>query len=297
MGCVYVRNDSFHESITDSTEDPCIRTDKSNSGDRIDLMLVNRLFSDINPISCGEHHCFPGHTFGPTMRFYYLIHFIVSGQGWFETETQKYELSKGHIFIIRPQKIYVYGADLLNPWHYRWIGFTSSRDLSRIFDQETFYLPESNYLFRMMIDAERFAGGKEYYLCAKIYELLSILIKKSAAADDPYHNYVEIAKNYMEINYNNPHLSVAQIAENLSLDRSYFSTIFKKNTGKPPQTYLADLRLNKAAEMLTMNILKTNEVGHACGYNDPYHFSKAFKKKFGVSPSFYSKLSLYSQDE
>ena len=254
-------------------------------------MLFNRLFSDINPVSCGEHRCAPGHIFGPNIRFYHLVHFVVSGKGWFSNGEKRYDLTKGQIFIIRPNQLYTYGADIEDPWHYRWIGFTSRLDLSGILSDDVVSIPECDYLFRMMVDADSFAAGKEYYLCAKVYELFSLLIKRSVPSDT-WQSYIEIAKNYIEVNYNNPDLSISQIAENLNLDRSYFSTIFKRQTGKSPQTYLMDLRLNKAAEMLIMKVMKANEVGRACGYNDPYHFSKAFKKKFNVSPSGYGKIHI-----
>lgn len=266
---------------------PNVSAFSQEEGPRKDLMLINLSLREINPVSCGQHHCNPGHRFGPTIRFYYLLHYVVSGYGYFHVGTHRYTLRPGNLFIIGPEQVALYEASEENPWYYQWIGFTSEMDLSGILMKDVYDLPECGYLFKLMTDAGDFGFGKEYYLCAKIYEMLALLVRYNTPNGEK-HGYIEIAKNFIATNYNDPRLSISQIAEILNLNRSYFSVLFRQVTGESPQAYLTNYRLIKAAEMLAMKVLKVNEVGRACGYSDPYHFSKAFKNKFSVSPSHYA---------
>lgn len=256
---------------------------------RKDILLSNLRLDTINPVSCGQHYCCCSHTYGPAVRDYYLLHFVVSGEGVFYSHHKEHKLSRGNIFIIRPGETTTYQASSENPWFYRWVGFTSDLDLSAAFSEDVIYAPECDYLFRMIVGVETVNVTKEYYICAKIFELLSLLSYNKEPANQS-DNYVEMAKYYIETNYTCFDISISNIADSLNLDRSYFSTLFRRSTGKSPQEYLLNYRLNKAAEMLAIGALKSGEVGKACGYSNPFHFSKIFKQRFGVSPSRYANM-------
>ena len=87
-------------------------------------------------------------------------------------------------------------------------------------------------------------------------------------------------------------ITVKEVADLLGLDRSYFSAIFKEAIGIPPQKYLMKLRLEKAAELITVYNEKPSTAGFSVGYPDLYHFSKMFKQHFGVSPRHYQQQFL-----
>lgn len=269
--------------------DPSVYKEIKKDNTREDILLSNIKLDNINPVSCGQHRCKSSHVFGPAIRDYYLLHYIVSGEGFFYSHNTEYKLSRGNIFIIRPNETTTYSASSEDPWLYRWIGFTSDLDLSMALSEDIIYAPECDYLFRLMVGVEKTNASKEYYIAGKIFELISLLSHRNEPVNKS-HKYVEMAKNYIETNYNFTHISIAEIADNLNLDRSYFSTLFKKCTGKSPQEYLLDFRLNKAAELLTVSALKSGEIGRACGYTDQFNFSKMFKRKFGISPSQYASI-------
>ena len=66
----------------------------------------------------------------------------------------------------------------------------------------------------------------------------------------------------------------------------YISRIFKSETGDTPIRYLIDIRLEHAKEILESgNYTSIQEVAAQVGYDDAYHFSKLFKKKYDVPPS------------
>ncbi len=68
---------------------------------------------------------------------------------------------------------------------------------------------------------------------------------------------------------------------------NYFSTIFKRETGKTYIAYLTGLRMEKAVELLKNTQLKTYAIAERVGYQEQNYFSYVFKKTYGVSPSKY----------
>lgn len=96
---------------------------------------------------------------------------------------------------------------------------------------------------------------------------------------------VEQILNYIEDHYSEK-ISLDQIAENMYLSPFYISKIFKSETGDAPIRHLINIRLEKAREMLENGWDGSiQEAAAAVGYDDAYHFSKLFKKKYGISPS------------
>lgn len=98
---------------------------------------------------------------------------------------------------------------------------------------------------------------------------------------------VQRIRDYMETHYQEK-ISLDQIAANMYLSSYYISKIFKSETGDTPINFLISLRMKKARELLDADQDSSiQEVAAAVGYEDAYHFSKLFKKYYGLSPLYY----------
>ncbi len=106
---------------------------------------------------------------------------------------------------------------------------------------------------------------------------------------DSTKSFVRKAIDYVNRNYSDQDLNVEHICDYLNVSAAYFSTVFKKETGKTFINYLTDFRMEKAVRMLLEDNEKTYIIAEAVGYSDPNYFSYAFKKKFGMSPSKYKQ--------
>jgi YesN/AraC family two-component response regulator len=95
--------------------------------------------------------------------------------------------------------------------------------------------------------------------------------------------------NYLNENYEHK-ISLEQIAHNMYLSPVYISKIFKEETGESPINYLIKIRLEKAKDiLLNSDNGCIKNIANQVGYDDVYHFSKLFKKYYGISPLYYRK--------
>ena len=97
------------------------------------------------------------------------------------------------------------------------------------------------------------------------------------------------AKNYIELHYNNPSISLDVIAEEFRLHPNYLSALFKKHTGSSIISYLESVRIDKSIELLSSGKYTVNEVAASVGFSNDCTFRRCFKKLKGVSPSSYLK--------
>ncbi|MNC47051.1 Arabinose operon regulatory protein [compost metagenome] len=82
-------------------------------------------------------------------------------------------------------------------------------------------------------------------------------------------------------------LTMAEVAGRIHLNASYFSVLFKEQTGVPFSEYLSRLRIQRAKELLLQTRLPIGEIGERVGYRTDKYFIKVFKSLEDMSPSRY----------
>ena len=119
-------------------------------------------------------------------------------------------------------------------------------------------------------------------------ELFAFAIsERDRVSGNRYGSLIDTAKQYLAEHFESNDVSLNTIAAQVGVSSSYFSSIFKQETGQSFVEYLTKLRIDKACELLRCTTLRTAEIGERVGYNDPHYFSATFKKVTGVSPKDY----------
>ena len=90
-------------------------------------------------------------------------------------------------------------------------------------------------------------------------------------------------------NISNSDLSVDMIADQVGVSRVHVHRKMKDLTGQTPHDFIRNIRLKKAAQLLTTQGMNVTEVMYACGFANPASFSTVFKKYYGMSPRDYMK--------
>lgn len=103
-----------------------------------------------------------------------------------------------------------------------------------------------------------------------------------------YNQYGFVDKAIVDF-HQSYHLSIQvnEYAKNLNISCCWFIRCFKRHTGKTPQQYINEIRINKAKELLYSSSFTCNEIAQSIGLVDPLYFSRSFKKSVGMSPLAY----------
>ncbi|MCM1567889.1 MAG: AraC family transcriptional regulator [Roseburia sp.] len=258
-------------------------------------------YEDISLYEVGSFKCPPSYGYGPIIRETYILHYVFSGKGKLCLEGKEYPISSRQIFVIPAGLASYYEADYQNPWNYIWIRFHGSKAKELL---EAAGITGSSPVFtssgsteeieRCLLDIlqhyqkEYTSIGNVYRLFQEILDLSCAKQKEPSARNDGPEYYVQNALNYIKQKYSEP-IQIQELAEYCGLNRSYLARIFKQATGRSPQEYLISHRINKAKQLLSQKQLSIQYIAYSVGYNDPFTFSRLFKRETGLSPSAYRK--------
>jgi|GEM_PF-387436 Response regulator containing CheY-like receiver domain and AraC-type DNA-binding domain len=102
---------------------------------------------------------------------------------------------------------------------------------------------------------------------------------------------IEAAKMFI-LDHFSEDITLNDLAKHIYMHPVYFCTIFKKETGETFNSYLTNIRLDKAFELLKQPNCKVYDISNAVGYKSSKHFSRLFKKRFGLMPKDYKNKIL-----
>ena len=255
------------------------------------LQCLFQFFQPDDPIRVFEIGCHktpPFHAFGPAVRPYYLLHLIEKGEGYIERNGLKTHLSAGQAFLIRPDEVTLYCSDGLNPWEYVWIAFDGSF-VPALVERTTSRLTmdcQKSGLFALKNAMGR--SNLDYLSCLTILFDVLNAIKDSQKTQEM--DEISTAVHYLENNYFRP-IDIRTLAAQFGFSRSYFSTIFVKQTGETPYDYLTKVRIERAKDYLKQGRHSVEEIAYSVGFSSLQRFSESFKKRTGLSPLQYRKTN------
>lgn len=226
--------------------------------------------------------------FGPGRRDLYLIHYVVSGSGFFNG----IRLSAGRGFLIKPGAPEYYYPDPRDPWEILWIT-SADKMMEKFFP--LYQADESTQVFSFSpVSAVKSVipllinNNNCIYSSSQALELfLHIFNSHSSINPDLSEDkYFKIAANYISANIYKA-VTVSELTDLLGVSQPYLYKVFKKKCGISPKKYINSARLEKAAGLLSATDLNISEISYSVGYDDPLSFSKFFKTHMGVSPQKY----------
>ena len=254
--------------------------------------------SDMELVFYGYEECAPKKSWGPGTKGLCKIHYVHCGKGTIFVDNQELHVHKGECFVLYPDTYLYYVADDKDPWHYSWVAFDGMNAeyylkkanigktdiVVKTFDQ-----PLLEEAFEKLSKINLSDTTKDLKFISILYTILSTLIppaKEEKETNSLCTENVKTALNYIHNHYSES-ISVVDIAAHLSLERKYFTRIFKERLCMPPSVYLSNSRLSQACELLGNTSLSVMEVSQKVGYDNPFSFSRAFKKAYNLSPSAY----------
>lgn len=264
--------------------------------------LMYKSNSDLSLYSAGYEECASGYCYGPKIRSYNLIHFVLYGKGELHINEHIFQLSAGDAFLIPAGKVSYYEASKDDPWCYAWISFlginsqmylyqliTSTDDIYVIHGLNTRKYKERIFEIIALQDS---STSSYFQANSVLFQIMAMLFDDTDFQEKRWgkNSVVDEVKYYLDINYAEK-LKLQEVAKTFGVHPNYLTRIFHDKFNVSPKQYLTDLKIKKACRLLTTTELSVSVIANSLGFDDQLAFSKTFKKEMHISPSEFRKES------
>jgi AraC-like DNA-binding protein len=233
-----------------------------------------------------------------------LVILCRAGYGWFRCGGQEVRVSPGDVVWLPPRVAHAYGADATEPWTIAWVHFageeaeawrqlladaagTSERRVSLPVSRldeiglENVYQPlERGHAIRDQVAAV-------VALRAALQAMLE-LIEQNRRPRTAHERVAASVEKLRRDCRRQP--SLRRLAAEAGMSITHFSALFRRRTGFSPIDYLIRQRVRQAGRLLDGTTLSIREIAEQVGYDDPYYFSRCFRRVMGCSPRDYRKV-------
>jgi AraC-like DNA-binding protein len=285
------------------------KTDKEPDFFSLQVREAQRFYLDLAPPSseliavlCGGYEqCAADYSIHRQNFPYYSIEFVARGKGTVTLAGQEYPLTIGTVFSYGPgisHDITTHPADPLGKY---FVTFTGSKALETL-EQNGLGPGRIGRVFmpaeiqEVLDDLIRNGLKHTFFSASLCLKLLEYLILKIAETLVPWHGVETPAfatyqrcHRFIRSNYSRIR-TMTEVADDCHVDPAYLSRLFRRYAHQSPYQFLMRLKMNLAAERLQNPEVLVKQVAAQLGFNDPFHFSRAFKKVFGLSPDEFRRL-------
>jgi AraC-like DNA-binding protein len=234
---------------------------------------------------------------GRILDGYYLV-FISMGEGVFESaKAASCHIKEGTCFILFPGVWHRYKPDIKSGWEEYWVGFKGYYPdrLMKNFDPANPFIKtgRSDNLLKLfhalMEQVQQAAPGYHQVISGITLQILGFIQAVSQYHEisaDGDTRLVEEAKFLLRESVS-ANIAIEEVLQKLPAGYSKLRKDFKRLTGRSPNQYLLNLRLEKVKELLTNTSLSISEIAYQTGFESVSYLSKIFKKKNRRGPKSY----------
>ena len=270
--------------------------------DYVEHPLVRRLYlTDVGFFPCAQDH-YRERKDG--IEEYILI-YCTEGKGVIRVEGREYHLGPNQAFCIPRWRGHRYWACGEEPWSILWVHFKGEDTAFYPLDEERIVsfsgIHEENrmmFLFDLLFRALEgdYTLGNFIYLSQVLSLILGELYQRERKGGGEGSRRVTDIVRYMVRHLGEP-LTLEQLAQEFDLSKSGLHALFQKHTGRSPMDFFLRLKMKEACKMLRSTSLRVYEVAQRLGYQDPYYFSRIFRKVVGISPKEYQNSEYFHYQE
>ncbi|WP_017258453.1 AraC family transcriptional regulator [Pedobacter arcticus] len=230
-------------------------------------------------------------------RAEYVLIYCVKGYGVAIIDHKIFHISPGDFFLIPSNTPFSYYSDKIKPWTIYWFFFKGEaiQEIADLFVKSAKsykgYLPYNDERVKLFNKIYKFLEqgyGKENLILINmcLLNLISSFVLITADISiktDKFQLIINSSMQFMKENIEN-NLNLNQLAANVNLSVSHFSSVFKRITGVSPMNYYNDIKIQKACEYLKYSNTLVKEISYKLGIFDVHYFSRLFSKTMGITP-------------
>lgn len=222
----------------------------------------------------------------------------LAGKGLCQLGQQRWQLQAGSLLFLPPRAHHIYAANPKSPWTIFWIHFRGLRvqdyldTLAVSARKPVIQVHNPDLLANAFEDIFRhthhgFGEAAMVGLTTGFSRLLGLArVHQIQTGSRSIKTEGRLIKTLAAIRDNPAHSwTLPEMANAAGMSIPHFTELCRKQTGMPPTAYLIRLRLQRAMDILIRNHQNVAETARAVGYDDPFYFSRLFRKHMGVPPS------------
>lgn len=224
---------------------------------------------------------------GPSAKPFQVFLMCIEGELEIEILGNYYRIEPGGIVVFRSDRIGPMSA-LTLPTEYQWASFYAPRAQRlpirpNVQDSELL-----DRLFGRLLRCFQRFGGQSRQSLFWMEAILEALAEDEAALEPPpAHGAEDVIRTVIQQIDAHPQKcwSVEDLADRAGYSKTHFYRIFKQITGRSPQQYMIDARIDRAQSLLLETDLTIGQIARRLGYRSLYHFSRQFRNRSGLCPS------------
>ncbi|QUI21021.1 response regulator [Vallitalea pronyensis] len=175
--------------------------------------------------------------------------------------------------------------DLPYPIYIQFLHDFSNMLITHLNQYQLYHKSDYNMYIKKLVNLTKMGSLEDIFLTFD--EVIEVIFKGfSNNQDDQSDKTIALVNDYI-INHLDGDTSLSTISHVLNYNASYLSRLYKTHTGQKLSEYIADLKLNKAKELLRNHQIKINKITKAIGFETPSYFTRFFKNKTGLTPQAY----------
>ena len=233
----------------------------------------------------------------PVKVFHYkpnqTLHIVLSGKGTYQIEDKTFYPKEGDIFYTPANVSLRYFADPEDPWEYVWFSMTGDNLAKYVYllnldkDSPCRSLNDLSNVKDILSNAFRKTAldptQKVFHFASAFMEIIACEGKCITSHTDQKLTYVQTVKDLINKNYASPDFTIDALCSMMHLSHSYVCRIFSNIEDCTVASYMESVRLAHAADLLANTNHNVSRIAAMVGYNDPLHFMKRFKLKYGIT--------------
>ncbi|MBD5778035.1 helix-turn-helix transcriptional regulator [Pelagicoccus sp. NFK12] len=256
---------------------------------------------DFTVVCGGYEQCSLDYQYRRNEANYLSIEYIIAGRALLELEGKRYELQPGSLFGYRHDTLWTMTSVGKTPLrkYFMALGGGSAQqllDASPLQSQAPVDFPGVQWIEETFRQITKFGATEDQLAvdtCSRLAEVLLLQLdpefRKSinSTLSIAHSTYLRCRKylrdHFLELN------SANELADAANVDPTYLSRLFRQFDKEPPYKCLVRLKMNHAARILISQDVTIKEISDLIGYPDQLHFSRTFKRTYGVSPKYFKK--------
>lgn len=269
----------------------------------VDQLAAHPLTRDLYPLALGHYPRARGHRMERDGHDDCLLLYCTAGQGWLETGGERASVGPGTLVVLPPGVAHRYGADPREPWTLWWChcqgeALPALLEHLALGDRRTVDIGLhgsviSEFHALLAVRQTGFAPDAYVHAAAQLRALLTFFALLAHRAGETRGETLDVARvtAWLREHVEQPVELAELVAATSDLSVFHFARRFRAATGMAPIQYFIHLRMEHACRLLDMSDAPVHRIARQLGYDDPYYFSRLFRKVIGVAPSDYRKLA------